>query len=161
MGEKGLLSSGKTIEHASMYGTDFSNAKNAESMMWMFVGLPAEVITQGVSKIHEELSKVFCAEYFEKDLEEKDNPLAPLHGIQKCFIIIQNRGVLAADELSRLIIETGGQRPATLKDMQTQELAIDMQIRLLELSKFQSISSLREEIAMKFCCFQILEEDTK
>ncbi len=28
--KKGLFSSGKTIEHASMYGTDLSNAENAE-----------------------------------------------------------------------------------------------------------------------------------
>jgi hypothetical protein len=45
-----------------MYGTDLSNEENAESMMRMLVGLPAEVITQGVSKIHEEFSKFFCAE---------------------------------------------------------------------------------------------------
>jgi hypothetical protein len=61
--KKGLLSSGKTIEHSSMYGTDLSNAENAESMMQMFVGLPAELITQGVAKIHEEFSEFFCAEY--------------------------------------------------------------------------------------------------
>jgi hypothetical protein len=54
-------------------------------MMRMFVGLPAEVITQGVSKIDEEFSNFFCAEYFEEVLEEKDSPLAPLHGIQKFF----------------------------------------------------------------------------
>jgi hypothetical protein len=81
--KNGLLLSGKTIEHASMYGTDLSDAENAESMMRMFVGLPAEVITQGVSKIHVEFSKIFCAEYFEEDLDKKDNLLAPLHGIQK------------------------------------------------------------------------------
>jgi hypothetical protein len=50
-GRKGLLSSGKIIEHASMHGTDLSNAENAESMMLMFVGLPAEVITQRYMKI--------------------------------------------------------------------------------------------------------------
>jgi hypothetical protein len=44
----GLLLSGKTLDHASMYGTDLSYEENAESMMQMFVGLPAEVITQGV-----------------------------------------------------------------------------------------------------------------
>ncbi len=96
-------------------------------MMRMFVGLPDEVFTEGVSKIHEELSKFFCAEYFEEDLEQKDSLLAPLHGIQKCFIMIQYLCVLATDELSRLVIETAGQRSATLKDMRTQELAIDMQ----------------------------------
>ncbi len=64
-----------------MYGTDLSDAENAESMMRMFVGLPAKV-TQGVSKIHEEFSKFFCADYFKEDLEleEKQSPLAPLHG---------------------------------------------------------------------------------
>jgi hypothetical protein len=60
----GLLPSGKALDHASMYGTDLqvSNEENAESMMRMFVGLPAEVITEGVSKIHEEFSKFFCTE---------------------------------------------------------------------------------------------------
>jgi hypothetical protein len=66
-------------EHASIYGTDLSNAQNAESMMRMILGLLVEVITQGVSKINEEFSKFFCAEYFEEDLEENDSPLAPLH----------------------------------------------------------------------------------
>jgi hypothetical protein len=33
-----LLSSGKTIEHASMYGTDLSDAENEESVMRIFVG---------------------------------------------------------------------------------------------------------------------------
>jgi hypothetical protein len=42
--------------------------------------------------------------------------LAFLCGIQQCFIDIQNRFVKATDELSRLVIETAGQRPATLKD---------------------------------------------
>ncbi len=36
-----------------------------------------------------------------------------------------------------------------------------MQTRLLELSKFQSIGSLQEEIAKKVCHFQIREEATK
>ncbi len=36
-----------------------------------------------------------------------------------------------------------------------------MQTRLLELSKFQSIGSLQEEITKKFCRFQIREEGTK
>jgi hypothetical protein len=49
----------KTIEYTSLYRTDFSDEANAESMLNMFVGLPAEVITQDVYKIHEELSKVF------------------------------------------------------------------------------------------------------
>ncbi len=140
---------GKTIEHASLYGTDISDDENSEFMMKMFVGLLAEVITQGVSKIHEEMSKFFCAAHFEGTLEEKDIPLAVLHGIQKCFSIIQNRCVQATEELSRLVIETASQQPAKLKDFWTQELAIEMQTRLLELSKFQFISSLQEEITKK------------
>ncbi len=107
--------------------------------MKIFVNLPAEFITQGVSKIHEEFAKFFCAEYFEGTLEEKDSPLAALHGIQKCFSMIQNQSVQATEELSRLVIETASQRPATLKDFREQELAIEMQTRLLELSKFQPI----------------------
>jgi hypothetical protein len=67
--KKGLVPMGKTIEHTSLYGTDLSDDKNAESMLKMFVGLPAEVTTQGVSKIHEEFSKFFCSEYFEGTLK--------------------------------------------------------------------------------------------
>jgi hypothetical protein len=53
-------------------------------MMQMFVNLSAEVITQGVSKIHEGFSKFFYSESFEETLEKKDSPLAALHdGIQK------------------------------------------------------------------------------
>ncbi len=47
-------------------------------MMKMFVNLPAEIITQGVSELHEEFSKFFYAEYFKDSLEEKDSPLAAL-----------------------------------------------------------------------------------
>ena len=36
-----------------------------------------------------------------------------------------------------------------------------MQTRLWELSKFQPIGTHQEEIAKKFCRFQILEEGTK
>ncbi len=39
--------------------------------MKMFVNLPAEVITQSVSKIHEEFAKFCCAEYFEGTLKRK------------------------------------------------------------------------------------------
>ncbi len=60
-----------------------------------------------------------------------------------------------------MVIETAGQRPAILKDMRTQELVIDMQTRLLKLNKPQSIGSLQEEIAKKFCRFQIREKGTK
>jgi hypothetical protein len=46
--KKGLVPIGKAIEHTSIYGTDLSDDENAESILKMFVGLPAEVITQGV-----------------------------------------------------------------------------------------------------------------
>jgi hypothetical protein len=65
------------------------------------------------------------------------------------------------EELSKLVIETAYQRPATLKDFRTQELAIEMQIRLLELSNSQPIGSLQEEIAQKFCRFQIRGDGAK
>ncbi len=110
-----------------MYGTDHSDEEDAESMMRMFVGLPAEVITQGVSKIPEEFSKFFCAEYFDDESDDKGGPLALLCGIQQCFIDIQNHCVRATDDLSRLVIETASQRPATLKDLLTQELVLDRQ----------------------------------
>ncbi len=87
--------------------------------------------------------------------------MALLRGIQQCFIDIQNRCVWATDDLSRLVIETAGQRPATLKDLPTQELALDIETLLLELSKFQCIGSLQKEIAKKFCRFQIREEGSK
>jgi hypothetical protein len=127
----GLLTSGKVLDHVSMYGTDLSNEENAESMMRMFVGLPAEVITPGVPKIHKEFSKFFCAEYFDNESDNKGGPLAILRGIQQCFIDIQNRCVWATDDLSRLVIETAGQLPATLNDLRAQELALNMQTRLL------------------------------
>ena len=63
----------------------------------------------------------------------------------------------ATDELSRLVIETAGQRPATLKDFHTQELALERQTQLWELSKFEPIGIHQEEIAKKFCRFQIRE----
>ncbi len=62
---------GKFIEHTSMHGTDPSDDENAESLMKMFVNLPVEVITQGVSMKQEELSKFFNADYFKDLLEEK------------------------------------------------------------------------------------------
>ncbi len=62
------------------------------------------------------------------------------------------------DGLSRLVIETARQRPATLKDFRTQELALARQTRLWELSKFEPIGTRQEEIAKKFCRFQIREE---
>ncbi len=59
----------------------------------------------------------------------------------------------ATDELSRFVIETASQRPATLKDFRTRELALERQTQLWELSKFEPISSRQEEIAKKFCRF--------
>ena len=43
-----------------MYGTDLSDEENADDMYQMFVNLPAEVITQGVSMIHAEFSNSFA-----------------------------------------------------------------------------------------------------
>jgi hypothetical protein len=54
---QGLTPSGKALDHVSMYGTDLSDEENAENIYQMFVNLPAEVITQGVSRTHEEFSK--------------------------------------------------------------------------------------------------------
>ncbi len=92
------------------------NPSPMQFMMKMFVNLPAEIITQGVSMLHEEFSKFFYAEYFKDSLEEKDSPLAALQGIPDGFIIIQNRCLQANEEHSRLVIETVSLRPATLKD---------------------------------------------
>ncbi len=139
----------------------FQMRKNAENMYKMFVNLPAEVITQGVSRIHEKFSKFFRAEYFDDESNNKGGPLALLRGIRQCFIDIQNRCVRATDELSRLIIETASQRPAILKDFRTQELALERQTRLRELSKFQPIGTHQEEIAKKFCRFRIREKRTR
>jgi hypothetical protein len=61
---QGLVPSGKALDRVSMYGIDLSDEENAENMYQMFVNLPAEVITQGVSMIDAELSKFFRAEYF-------------------------------------------------------------------------------------------------
>jgi len=116
----GLVPSGKALDHVSMYGTDLSDEDHAENMCQMFVNLPAEVITQGVSMIHAEFTKFFCAEYFKDESIEQSGSLAKMRGIQQCFIIIQNRCVRATDELSRLVIETASYRPATLKDFRTE-----------------------------------------
>ncbi len=56
------MSVGKFIEHTSIHRADLSDDKNAEAMMKMFVNLPAEVITQGVSRIHREFIKIFYDE---------------------------------------------------------------------------------------------------
>jgi hypothetical protein len=84
--------------------------------------------------IHVEISKFFRAEYFNGESKINSGSLALLHGIQQCFIDIQNRCVWATDELSRLVIETAGQRLATLKDFRTQELALERQTLQWELS---------------------------
>jgi hypothetical protein len=84
-----------------------------------------------------------------------------MRGIQQCFIDIQNRCVRATDELSRLVIETASHRPATLKDFRTQELALERQTQLWELSKFEPIGTRQEEIAKKLCRFQIGEEGSR
>jgi hypothetical protein len=78
-------------------------------MYQMFVNLPVEVISQGVSMIHAEFSKFFRAEYFNGESTRQSRSLALMRGIQQCFIDIQNRCVecvRATDELSRLVIET-------------------------------------------------------
>jgi hypothetical protein len=54
-----LVPSGEALDQVSMYGTDLPDEENAENMYQMFVNLPAEVITQGVSMIHAEFSKFF------------------------------------------------------------------------------------------------------
>ena len=51
--------------------------------------------------------------------------------------------------------------PATLKDFQTQELALERQTQLWELSKFEPIGTHQEEIAKKFCRFQIREDGSR
>ncbi len=72
--------------------------------------------------------------------------MAVLHGIQKFFIAIQNQCVQASEDLSRLVSKTAKQQHATLKDSRTQERVIDAQTRLLELSRFQALGSLQDEI---------------
>ncbi len=91
--------------------------------------------------IHGEFSEFFRTEYFNGESNKTGQPLAILRVIQQCFIEIQNRCVRATDELSRLVIETTGQRPATLEDFRTQELALERQTQLWELSKFEPIGT--------------------
>jgi hypothetical protein len=57
---QGLVPSGKALDHVSMYGTDLSGEENTENMYRMFVSLPAEVITQGMSMIHENSPNSFA-----------------------------------------------------------------------------------------------------
>ncbi len=89
--------------------------------------------------IHEEFSNFFSLNTLREPLKRKIVHWQQLHGIKKCFFIIQNRCVQPTELLSRLVIETACQRPATLKDFRTQELSIEMQTWLLELSEFQPI----------------------
>jgi hypothetical protein len=63
--------------------------------------------------------------------------------------------------LMRLVIETASQRPATLRDFRTQELALERQTQLWELSKFEPIGTRQEEIAKMFCRLQIREEGSR
>jgi hypothetical protein len=79
---QGLVPSGKALDHVSMYGTDLSGDANTENMYRMFVNLPAEVITQGMSMIHVEFSKFFRAEYFNGESTKRGGSLAILRGIQ-------------------------------------------------------------------------------
>ena len=74
-----------------MYGTDLSDEENAENMYQIFVNLPAEFITQGVSRIHEEFSKFFRAEYFDDESNNNGGPLVFLLEIEQCFLDNQNR----------------------------------------------------------------------
>ncbi len=52
-----------------------------------------------------------------------------------------------------MVIETAGQRPATIKDFRTQELALEKLTQLWELSKFRPIGTHQEEIAKKVPTF--------
>ncbi len=80
--------------------------------------------------MHVEFSKFFRAEYFNGELTKRGGSLALLRRIQQCFIDLQSCCVRATDELSRLVIETASQRPATLKDFWTQELVLERQAQL-------------------------------
>jgi hypothetical protein len=73
--------SGKALDHVSMYGTDLSGDENRENMYRMFVNLPTEVITQGMSMIYGEFSKFFRTEYFNGESNKTGEPLAILRGI--------------------------------------------------------------------------------
>ncbi len=86
--------------------------ENEEATMKMFVNLPAEVITQGVSKIHEEFAK-----YFKESIQKKTVHLLCYMVFKDFFLIIQNRCVQATEDLSRLVSKTAKQRPATLEDL--------------------------------------------
>jgi hypothetical protein len=132
-----------------MYGTDLSGDANTENMYRMFVNFPEEVITQWMSLIHAEFFKFFRTEYFNGESNKTGGSLALLRGMQQCFIEIR------ATDVSRMVIVTAGQRPATLKDFRTQELALEIQTQLWELSKIEPIGIHQEEIAKTFCLFHI------
>ncbi len=56
--------------------TDLSDEKNTENMYQMFVNLPAEVITQGVSIIHGDYFKFFRTKYFNGESNKQGGTLA-------------------------------------------------------------------------------------
>jgi hypothetical protein len=64
-----------------LQGLDLACQENAENMYQMLVNLPAEVITQGESLIHGELSSFFRAEYLDDESNNKGRPLTLLSEI--------------------------------------------------------------------------------
>ncbi len=119
------MPAGKALDHVSMYGTDLSNEEN-ENMYQMSMNLQTEVITQGVKNSPNSFAQNTSTT---NQITKVDLWLycVPMCGVQQCFIDVQNRCVRATDEQSRLVIETAGQLPATLKDFRMQELALEMQ----------------------------------
>ncbi len=69
--------------------------------------------------------------------------------------------IVTSSQLTVFPSSPSSHRPATLKDFRTQELALERQTRLWELSKFEPIGTRQEEIAKKFCRLQIREEGTR
>jgi hypothetical protein len=64
-------------------------------------------------------------------------------------------------EVALTLFRSIGFQSYAQKDFRKHELAIEMQTRLLELNKFQPFDRIQEEIAKKFCRFQIREDSTK
>jgi hypothetical protein len=95
-------------------------------MLKMFVGCWLKSSLKAYQRYMKYSLNSFVLNTLGKPLTRKIAHLAPLHAIQKCFIMIQNPCVQATEELSRLVTESACQQPATLKDFQTQELAIEM-----------------------------------
>jgi hypothetical protein len=73
---QGLVPSGKALDQCD---------ENTKNMYRMFVNLPAEVTTQGMSMIHGEFSKFFRTDYFNGESNKTGGPLAILRGIQQCL----------------------------------------------------------------------------